>query len=109
MSRDEHQVARWNTRFGQFIRIFGVAALARALEVEPAAIYQWVRGYTSPRPPKARAIVSMSEHCFTCHQKAVPDCERCSAHRRCRTMPPVVVTLADIYAQRDLNVSQHAN
>ena len=80
MSHDEHLSARWATPFGNFVRKFGVSQLAQELQVEPAAIYQWIRGHTSPRPPKARAIVMLSRN-HVC-----------------------VVRLDDIYAQRDLHV-----
>jgi transcriptional regulator with XRE-family HTH domain len=51
---------RWQTKFGRFVRTYGAARLARKLEVDPAAIYQWVRGQTSPRAPKARTIVILA-------------------------------------------------
>ena len=49
--------ARWETRFARRIRAYGVAKLARDLEVDTAAIYQWIRGSSSPRPEKAMTIV----------------------------------------------------
>jgi len=48
---------RWQTRFARLVRSYGVAKLARDLEVDPTAIYQWVRGSVSPRPDKAMLIV----------------------------------------------------
>jgi hypothetical protein len=48
---------RWQTRFARLVRRYGVARLAHDLEVDPAAIYQWVRGSVSPRPDKAMLIV----------------------------------------------------
>ena len=48
---------RWETRFARLVRRYGVAKLARDLEVDPTAIYQWVRGSVSPRPDKAMLIV----------------------------------------------------
>lgn len=48
---------RWQTRFARLVRRYGVAKLARDLEVDPTAIYQWVRGSVSPRPDKAMLIV----------------------------------------------------
>jgi hypothetical protein len=48
---------RWETRFARLVRRYGVAKLARDLDVDPTAIYQWVRGSVSPRPDKAMLIV----------------------------------------------------
>lgn len=48
---------RWQTRFARLVRRYGVARLAHDLEVDPTAIYQWVRGSVSPRPDKAMLIV----------------------------------------------------
>jgi DNA-binding XRE family transcriptional regulator len=41
------------------VRRFGVAKMARELQVDPTAIYQWIRGKVSPRPDKARAIIQL--------------------------------------------------
>lgn len=57
MSDDRRPAARWETRFARRIRKYGVAKLARDLEVDPTAIYQWIRGSVSPRPDKAMTIV----------------------------------------------------
>lgn len=57
MSNDRRPAARWKTRFARRIRKYGVAKLARDLNVDPTAIYQWVRGSTGPRPDKAMTIV----------------------------------------------------
>ena|ERR1700687_5666453 len=58
VSRTERRGScRWQTRFARLIRIYGVAKLARDLEVDPTAIYQWIRGSVSPRPDKAMTIV----------------------------------------------------
>lgn len=50
---------RWRTRFARLLRRYGVARMARALEVDPTAIYQWVRGSVSPRPSKAILVISL--------------------------------------------------
>jgi transposase-like protein len=47
----------WDTRFARLVHVYGVAKLARDLEVEQTAIYQWIRGSTSPRPEKAMTII----------------------------------------------------
>ncbi len=47
---------RWESRFGRFIQSYGVAHLATELEIQPGAIYQWIRGITAPRPAYAAAI-----------------------------------------------------
>lgn len=78
MSIDEHRQTRWQTRFGRFVRRYGAAKLARDLNVEPSAIYQWIRGYTAPRPQTIVTIVLLS--------------------RENRTR----LTITDIYAQREL-------
>lgn len=79
MTIAEHRTARWETRFGSFVRSYGVARLAQQLQLDTTAIRQWVRGHTSPRPPHARAIVVLSEN---------------------------TLTLDDIYAQKDLHADQ---
>jgi DNA-binding XRE family transcriptional regulator len=50
---------RWKTRFARLVRRYGVARLARDLEVNPTAVYQWVRGSVSPRPDKAIIIIAL--------------------------------------------------
>ena len=50
---------RWRTRFARLVRRYGVARLARDLQVDPTAIYQWVRGNVSPRPDKAITIIEL--------------------------------------------------
>lgn len=74
---------RWNTRFGRFVRRYGVSRLASQLGVAPSAIYQWIRGHTVPRPSYARVIVAIS---------------------RDPSKPPGVsrVRIEDIYAQCDI-------
>ena len=56
-SRHTPSSCRWETRFARLVRQYGVARLARDLQVDPTAIYQWVRGSVSPRPDKAMTIV----------------------------------------------------
>jgi DNA-binding XRE family transcriptional regulator len=56
-SNDRPVSCRWETRFARLVRSYGVAKLAKDLEVDPTAIYQWVRGSVSPRPDKAMLIV----------------------------------------------------
>jgi len=53
---------RWETKFARFVRHYGVARLARTLEIDPAAIYQWIRGSVSPRPANARIIVALAHN-----------------------------------------------
>lgn len=50
---------RWETRFARAVRQYGVARLADDLQVDPTAIYQWIRGSVSPRPDKALVIVKL--------------------------------------------------
>lgn len=96
MSIDQHRSIRWDTPFGRFVRTYGVAQLAQQLQVEPAAIYQWVRGHTSPRPPTARAIVQLYM-LYVCLEEASGK----------RAAADVALKLDDIYAQRDLHVDQN--
>ena len=41
------------------VRRYGIARMARDLEIDPTAIYQWVRGSVSPRPDKAMLIIQL--------------------------------------------------
>ena len=50
---------RWRTRFARVVRRYGVARLARDLQIDPTAIYQWIRGNVSPRPDKAIIIIAL--------------------------------------------------
>jgi hypothetical protein len=49
----------WQTRFGRLVGRYGVAKLARDLQIEQTAIYQWVWGETSPRHEKVLLILSL--------------------------------------------------
>ena len=51
---------RWKTRFGSFVSEFGAERLAESLEVRPPAVYQWVKGETSPTPARAFAILRIA-------------------------------------------------
>src|SRR5450759_2859486 len=55
--RVENNTARWETKFARTVRRYGVAKLAHELQIEPGAVYQWIRGSVSPRPDKAMALV----------------------------------------------------
>jgi DNA-binding XRE family transcriptional regulator len=50
---------RWQTRFARRVRRYGVANLARELQVDQTAIYQWIRGSVAPRPEKAMLLVQL--------------------------------------------------
>jgi DNA-binding XRE family transcriptional regulator len=50
---------RWQTRFARLVRRYGVANLARELQVDQTAIYQWIRGSVAPRPEKAMLLVQL--------------------------------------------------
>jgi hypothetical protein len=61
---------RWKSKFARFVRsygrsedqtgrrrgITGAALLAQHLGVHPTSIYQWIRGFTTPRPQCAFVI-----------------------------------------------------
>lgn len=50
---------RWQTKFARLVRRYGVANLARALQIDPCAVYQWIRGNVSPRPALAIQLVDI--------------------------------------------------
>ncbi len=50
---------RWATPFGRLVRQYGVKRLSRDLQVDSTCVYQWIRGYVSPRPPKALLIIEL--------------------------------------------------
>jgi hypothetical protein len=47
---------RWNSKFGQFVRSYGVELLATRLSVDPTSVYHWIARRTSPDPANAQAI-----------------------------------------------------
>jgi transcriptional regulator with XRE-family HTH domain len=49
------------TKFDQFVREYGVEALAGRLAVNPSAIYHWLRGSTSPHPANAIKIQTLAK------------------------------------------------
>lgn len=46
----------WKSKFARFIKSYGVDSLAKQLDVQPSAIYHWLRGATTPRPVHAEII-----------------------------------------------------
>jgi hypothetical protein len=48
--------SRWKSNFARFVHSYGVDLLALELEVDPSAIYHWIRGATTPRPAYAELI-----------------------------------------------------
>lgn len=44
------------TKFDSFVREYGVERLAGRLNVNPSAVYHWLRGATSPHPANAIKI-----------------------------------------------------
>jgi hypothetical protein len=61
MSRRESN--RWNSKFARFVRKYGVARLATQIEIQPSAIYFWIRGVTSPRRGHAEIIQRVAREC----------------------------------------------
>jgi hypothetical protein len=49
------------TKFDLFVREFGVEALAHELDVNPSAIYHWLRGATSPYRANAEKIEDIAK------------------------------------------------
>jgi hypothetical protein len=47
---------RWRSKFARFLRAYGVARLAKELDIRPSAIYHWIGGATVPRPAHAAII-----------------------------------------------------
>lgn len=60
---------RWKTKFGAWVREYGVTRLQNALgdgvPVSKGSIYFWVRGCLQPRPKHAQQIVALSEGALT--------------------------------------------
>lgn len=48
-------------KFAKFIRGFGVEDLARRLDVNPSAIYHWLRGKTIPDPKNALKVQKLAK------------------------------------------------
>ena len=51
---------RWESKFGRFVREYGVARLAARLNVTPAAVYLWISGKTRPQTGKAIEICQIA-------------------------------------------------
>lgn len=49
------------SKLERFVRSYGVEDLAGRLDVVPSAIYQWLRGRTSPHPAKAIKMQMLAE------------------------------------------------
>lgn len=49
------------SKFDQFVRYYGVEALADRLDVNPSAIYHWLSGSTSPHPANAIKIQMLAK------------------------------------------------
>lgn len=49
------------TKFGAFVRDFGVDELAERLAIRPSAIYHWLNGTTSPHPSNAIRIQALAK------------------------------------------------
>ena len=49
--------SRWRSHFGEFIRTYGTAKLARDLQVNDSTIYHWMGGRSFPRPTTARQLI----------------------------------------------------
>lgn len=47
---------RWDSRFGRFVKTYGVELLASRLHVRSTAVYGWVSGRVSPTSGNALAI-----------------------------------------------------
>ena len=52
---------RWNSKFGRFVKSYGVELLAVRLKVVPNSIYDWISGRTSPHPANALAIQRLAK------------------------------------------------
>ena len=47
---------RWKSKFARFVLSYGVESLAKQLDVDPSAIYHWVRAVVRPKPEHAATI-----------------------------------------------------
>ena len=47
---------RWKSEFARFIKSYGVESLAVQLDVNPSAIYHWIKGVNAPRRTHAEII-----------------------------------------------------
>lgn len=52
---------RWDSKFAQFVRCYGVTKLAKRLSIAPSAVYHWMRGSTSPHPANAIKIQTLAK------------------------------------------------
>lgn len=52
--------ARWRTRFGSWVRRFGVRRLTAELGVTDQAVYQWIAGRSTPRFSTAQQLLRIS-------------------------------------------------
>jgi hypothetical protein len=46
----------WRSEFARFVKSYGVDELAVQLDVQPSAIYHWIRASTTPRLVHAETI-----------------------------------------------------
>lgn len=52
---------RWDSKFGRFVKQYGVGLLASRLRVRSTAVYGWISGRTSPTPVNALAIQKLAK------------------------------------------------
>jgi len=52
---------RWESRFGRFVKTYGVKLLASRLNVRSTAVYGWVSGRVSPTSGNALAIRKLAK------------------------------------------------
>jgi hypothetical protein len=50
----------WESSFGKFVAGIGAGEVAASLGVDPAAVYFWVTGKSTPRPSKAKALQELA-------------------------------------------------
>ncbi|WKZ15454.1 MAG: hypothetical protein QY317_16285 [Candidatus Jettenia caeni] len=50
-----------NTKFGSWVKDYGVYSLSRELDVTPSAVYHWIRGTAKPRPGNIIRLVELSK------------------------------------------------
>jgi hypothetical protein len=53
--------SQWRTKFGRFVRRFGVEELARRLDLNPSAIYHWIACSTSPTRANTLKILELAK------------------------------------------------
>jgi hypothetical protein len=55
----------WETKFGQWVKEYGVANLCRDLDVTRNAVYHWIAGRSEPKRPHIEKMIELSNEKLT--------------------------------------------